>query len=127
MTKRDNMVATLMHPDKSAPAGMVFYDSLNAVRKDATVIAFISVVERGWLEMGLHGVLCLDGRPVLYLKESAQPLSSFDRIRLQRLFWNQGVANILLLADPTTVYVYSGLAKPQAGTLGTGEKGSSPR
>jgi hypothetical protein len=29
------------------------------------------------------------------------------------LFWNQGVANILVLADPTTVYIYSGLKDPQ--------------
>ena len=36
----------------------------------------------------------------------------FERVRLQRLAWNQGVANVLVLADPEAVYIYSGLTEP---------------
>lgn len=62
--------------------------------------------------MNLSGVLCLENRPVLYIKEYNRPFSASERVHLQRRFWNQGVANILVLADPTAVYIYSGLAKP---------------
>ena len=102
----------LVKAHKSAPAGMMFYDSLDSVLSDAGMLGYISVIRRAWLELKLDGMLCLDGRPILYLKEYKQPCSSAERIHLQRLFWNQGVANILVLADPTSVYIYSGLAEP---------------
>ncbi len=97
----------------SSPAGMVFYPSLDSARSDIALLGYISVINRAWDEMNLDGVLCLDGRPVLYLKEFNRPFSPLERIQIQRRFWNQGVANILVLADPVTVYIYSGLAKPQ--------------
>lgn len=96
----------------SPPAGMKFYHSCESVKSDARLLGYVSAIERAWSEMGLNGVLCLDGRPVLYLIEHDKPFSAFKRIQLQRLFWNQGIANALVLADPQTVYIYSGLAKP---------------
>lgn len=95
------------------PPGMIFYDTLQSVRKDINLLGYVSVIERAWEELKLNGVLCLDCRPVLYFKEHGRPLFLRDRLRLQKLFWNQGVANILVLADPTTVNIYSGLTKPQ--------------
>lgn len=105
-------VTELVKAHKSAPIGMTFYDSLDSVLSDARLLGYFSVIRRAWLELKLDGMLCLDGRPVLYLKEFKLPSSSAERIHLQSLFWNQGVANILVLADPTSVYIYSGLAKP---------------
>ncbi|MCP4260055.1 MAG: hypothetical protein GY774_21445, partial [Planctomycetes bacterium] len=103
----------LLQAHDSPPPGMVFYHSLEAVRSDVNLLGYASAIERAWKEMKIHGVLCLDTRPVLYLKEHGRPFSIRERIRLQKLFWNQGVANILVLADPTSVYLYSGLTKPQ--------------
>ena len=94
------------------PVGMKFYSSRESVKADPRLLGYVSAIERAWSEMGLKGVLCLDGRPVLYLKEHGTQFSTTERIKLQRLFWNQGIANVLVLADPTTVYIYSGLAKP---------------
>ena len=102
----------LVRAHTSPPAGMVFYNSLESVRSDTDLLGYVSVIERAWCEMKLDGVLCIDSRPVLYLKEHGRPFSFSERILLQRLFWNQGVANVLVLADPTSVYIYSGLAKP---------------
>ena len=103
----------LIQAHDSPPPGMVFYNSLEAVRSDVNLLGYVSVIERAWKEMKIHGVLCLDTRPVLYLKEHSRPFSIHERTRLQKLFWNQGVANILVLADPKSVYLYSGLTKPQ--------------
>lgn len=94
------------------PSGMRFYSSLEAVMQDEYLLGYFSVVRRAWREMKLDGVLFLDGRPVLYLKEYARPFTIQERLFRQRLFWNQGVANVLVLVDPTSVYIYSGLAKP---------------
>lgn len=103
----------LVQAHMSPPGGMLFYNSLESVRRDASLLGYVSVIKRAWKEMKLDGVLCLDTRPILYLKEYSRPFSSRERIRLQKLFWNQGVANILVLADPISVYFYSGLTKPQ--------------
>ena len=97
----------------SPPPGMMFYDSFESVRRDIGLLGYVSVIGRAWHKMKLDGVLFLDNRPVLYVKEYGRPFSSRERIRLQRLFWNQGVANVLVLADPVSVHIYSGLAKPQ--------------
>ena len=102
----------LVRAHSSPPPGMVFYPSLESLQRDVSLLGYISVIERAWREMNLDGVLCLDGRPILYLKEHSRPFSSSERIVMQRRFWNQGVANILVMADPTTVCIYSGLAKP---------------
>jgi len=97
----------------SPPPGMMFYDSFESVRRDIGLLGYVSVIGRAWHKMKLDGVLCLNSRPVLYVKEYGRPFSSLERVRMQRLFWNQGVANVLVLADPVSVYIYSGLARPQ--------------
>ncbi|MCF8083883.1 MAG: N-6 DNA methylase [Deltaproteobacteria bacterium] len=111
MTTATKMSA-LVQAHCSPPAGMIFYDSLESIRNDIRLIGYWSVIERAWSEIKLNGVLFIDGRPVLYLKEHSRPFASTERMRLQKLFWNQGVANILVLADPKTVYIYSGLDTP---------------
>lgn len=97
---------------EAIPPGMMFHGSLEAVREDSGISGYVTVIERAWREMGLDGVLCLDGRPVLYLREYHTPCPPSERIRLHKLFWNQGVANVLVLADPVSVFLYSGLAAP---------------
>lgn len=102
----------LIQAHSATPSGMHFYASLESVMQDEYLLGYFSVIKRAWREMKLDGVLFLDGRPVLYLKEYARPLTIRERLLQQQLFWNQGVANVLVLADPTSVYIYSGLARP---------------
>ena len=112
MTTPTTKPIDLIQTHNITPLGMHFYASLESVLQDDSILGYFSVIKRAWREMKLDGVLCLDGRPVLYLKEYARPFTNQERLFQQRLFWNQGVANILVLADPTTVYIYSGLARP---------------
>ena len=102
----------LIQAHSATPSGMHFYASLESVMQDEYLLGYFSVIKRAWREMKLDGVLFLDGRPVLYLKEHARPFTIQERLFQQRLFWNQGVGNVLVLADPTSVYIYSGLARP---------------
>lgn len=96
----------------SPPAGLTFHSSLESVRRDAATLGYTSVLERAWSEIKIDGALCLNGRPLLYVKEHGRSFSWFERVRLQRLVWNQGVANVLVLADPESVYIHSGLTEP---------------
>lgn len=112
MTTATEKQVGLIPAHSCTPPGMHFYASLESVLQDASKIAYFSVIKRAWREMKLDGVLFLDGCPVLYLKKYARPFTVNERQFQQQLFWNQGVANVLVLADPTTVFIYSGLAAP---------------
>ncbi len=102
----------LVQAHSATPSGMRFYASLESIMQDEYLLGYYSVIKRAWREMKLDGVLFLDGRPVLYLKEHARPFTVRERLLQQRLFWNQGVANVLVMADTISVYIYSGLARP---------------
>jgi len=70
-----------------------------------------NAMRRAWDEMGLDGILCLDGAPVVYFKEL--PRANQQTVRkLQRLLWNQSIAPMLVLVFPSDIQVYSGLALP---------------
>ncbi len=91
---------------------MQFLDSPEAVRIQPALAGYLPVIERAWQSLKLDGVLFAHGRPILYLKEFRHALAPHERIHWHRLFWNQGVANVLVLADPSNVYIYSALARP---------------
>lgn len=94
------------------PFGLIFYSSLTDVRADQSLYAYLHVITRAWESLGLAGVLCDNGRPTLYLVHRKERISPEDGSNLQRLFWNQGVATVLVVADCDSVRIYSGLAKP---------------
>lgn len=97
---------------RSVPSGLMFYSSLTDVRADQSLYAYRHVITRAWESLGLAGVLCDNGRPTLYLAHRKERLSPDDGANLHRLFWNQGVATVLVVADRDSVRIYSGLAKP---------------
>jgi hypothetical protein len=111
--KTKTELSELIKAHKETPPGMMFYDSLDSVHNDINLLGYVSVIERAWKELNIDGVLCLDCRPILYFKEFSRPLSLRERLRFQKRFWNQGVANIFVLADPAVVYLYSGLTEPK--------------
>jgi len=98
--------------EQSAPAGLMFYSSLTDVRADRSLRPYLHVISRAWDALELDGVLCVNGLPTLYLTIRHQPVSPAEGANLQRLFWNQGVATVLVVVDRETVRIYSGLAKP---------------
>jgi len=107
---------------KAAPAGMLFYGSLAEVKADGALTPYLHVLARAWDALELSGVVCVGGLPTLYLAVRNKPVSPGDGADLQRIFWNQGVATVLVVADPTTVRVYSGLAKPTQPDAATGKE-----
>ncbi|MBL9104290.1 MAG: N-6 DNA methylase [Myxococcales bacterium] len=79
----------------------------------AVLPAQAHVVRRAFDELALDGVLCRDSAPLIYFRE-VERITPGEAAAIHRLFWNQGVAPILVLIDPEQVHVYSGLARPGA-------------
>lgn len=95
---------------------MKYYSSLAQITGEPGLLGYIRVLRRAWDEsegFGLSGVLCVDGVPTLYKKVSTKVLEDSEVLELHRRFWNQSVAGILLVSDPKTVYLISGLQPPQ--------------
>lgn len=72
------------------------------------VVPQAHVLRRAFEDLGLSGVLCQDNAPLIYfrLEDRIEPAKV---AATHRLFWNQGVAPILVFIDPEQVQVYSGL------------------
>jgi hypothetical protein len=69
-------------------------------------------LQRAWDQFGLCGVLCLEGKPTIYFKEVAK--ADLQReAEWQKMLWNQGIAAMLVVQDPTKTRIYSALARPQ--------------
>lgn len=102
-----------MIPTEAICGGLVYLTSVNEAKTNSSLLAYVRIIERAWEDFALTGVLCVDSIPTIYFKEVAQPLPENELNDLHRRFWNQGVAQTLVVADPRTVRIFSGLAKPQ--------------
>ncbi|HBA83428.1 MAG TPA: hypothetical protein DCZ95_04965 [Verrucomicrobia bacterium] len=107
MTKRE-----LLDAHKSTPQGLMFYASLSELRADRALVSYLHPLTRAWHDLDLDGVLCLEGLPTLYLTIRHKRVSAEEAADLQRRFWNQGLATILVIVDTVNVRVYSGLSRP---------------
>jgi len=91
---------------------MKVFRNIAEVKRDQSLIGYVRPLQRAWDEFDLAAVVCVDGTPVLYHKISRRILSSDELKELHRLFWNQGIANVFLVIDPKSIYVFSGFVSP---------------
>jgi hypothetical protein len=96
--------------DRPAPS---FLRNPEQLRDNARVISGAYAVENAWLRMGLDGVVCCGAKPLVYIKhlENADPALENN---LHHKLWNQDVAPILLIVDPSQIRVYSARPKRQS-------------
>lgn len=100
-------------PSEAICSGLAYLRSLEEADANAALLPYVRIIQSAWRDFGLTGVLCVDNIPAVYIREVDIPLSDVDLNELHRRFWNQGVAETLLVADPKTVRIFSGLARPQ--------------
>jgi len=112
MKKNNTASNHLLEQHRSPPEGMVFYESLSDIRADHAPAPYLHLVSRAWNALKLDGILCVDGLPTLYLTIRPKPVSAKEGANFQRLFWNQGLATVLVVVDTETVRIYSGLMRP---------------
>lgn len=89
----------------------IMFRSLKEVRNSKEMQPFAHHVARAWEALDLDGVYCSNGRPTVYFKK-VERVDSNEINRLHRLFWNQGIATILVVASPNDVAILSAMAKP---------------
>lgn len=94
------------------PKGFSIYRKLEHVFADKRLYAYHHLIAVAWQELKLDSVLCINGLPTVYIHRSNQPISPGRAAELHRLFWNQGIATLLLLLDPSILHVYSSQAFP---------------
>jgi len=100
-------------PSEAICGGLIYLTSVIDAYANNKLLAYIRIIERAWEVFALTGVLCVDGIPTIYFKEVQKPLEDAELNDLHRRFWNQGVAQTLVVADHKTVRIFSGLARPQ--------------
>lgn len=91
--------------------GSIFLASLDELEDHPILLPYAHYVTQAWDELGLSGVLCVDGRPTIYLCEG----ESFDletKHSSQQFVWNQGLTPLLVFLTRTGVEVHSALRKP---------------
>ena len=89
-----------------------FFSSSQEVDETGSAAPTPHALQRAFEELELDGVLCLEKTPTIYFREVEQ-IESVEVTKLHRLFWNQGVAPILVLIAPNQVHVYSGFTLPR--------------
>ena len=94
------------------PAGVLLFSSPAEILSEASLLPYSQAMLRAWKRLNLSAILAIGGLPTLYLKEERKRISPEKANRLQREFWNQGLATVLVLVDPYSVRVFSGMAYP---------------
>lgn len=97
---------------QTIPKGFSIYRELSHVSADQKLYAYHHLIAVAWKELELESILCINGLPTVYIHRSSTPISPQRAAELHKQFWNQGVATLLLLIDPTTFHVYSAQAFP---------------
>lgn len=105
---------TLPKFDDPKSRGWVYYRSADAIRKRPELLGYAHHIIRAFdkTALGITGVLCVDGRPTIYFRRQKTSLSWAEANRLHRTFWNQGIATVLVLADPERIRIYSSQSRP---------------
>ena len=91
-----------------------YYQSSDAIRRHPELLGYAHHILRAFDKevLGITGVLCIDARPTIYFRRDSKALSAAEANHLHRVFWNQGIATVLILADPEHLRIYSAQARP---------------
>ncbi len=100
-------------PDSAKGA---FFGSVDSVDKASNLNGQAHYLRRAFTEMKLDGILCLDGKPTVYLKDYKRPVHRSQVNKLQKQFWNHATGTLLVVQDPEQVYILSGMIPPSEDT-----------
>lgn len=95
----------------SLPKG-VYFSSANDIDQFAPV-GQAHYMRRAFCTMELDGILCVEGKPTVYLKDFKHPLQRSQVNHYHKMLWNQSTATLLVLQDPGKVYIFSAMMYPE--------------
>jgi hypothetical protein len=111
---------------RQASPGSWFLSKESDIEEHGGLLPYSYYLRQAWKELKLSGVLCVDGRPVVYLCEAAR-FSHDEKRERHRFVWNQGLVPLLVFLTPDHVEVHSAVKMPErkAAEQGLFEGGAS--
>ena len=95
--------------------GLIVVDSAEALTTPS-LKGQAHYIRRAFDRLNLDAVVCVDGVPTVLLAKFDKPISRTKVNDLQRKFWNLGTGTLLLLLDPTAMFVFSNMMLPSTET-----------
>jgi len=92
--------------------GSWFLSKRSEIEERPGLLPYSHYLRQAWSEVGLSGVLCVDGRPTVYLCEGTRFTAEQKRAR-HRFAWNQGLVPLLVFVTPNQVEVHSTVKMPE--------------
>ena len=86
---------------------------IREAEKNPGLLGYAHDLMRAFVALKVNGVLCVDGKPLVYLRDVSGPLAPDEARSLHTLFWNHGLAPVLVIRAEDAVYVFSGQSLPQ--------------
>ena len=96
---------------RHASPGSWFLAKDSEIEEQRELIPYSHYLRLAWTELDLSGVLCVDGRPAVYLCEATHFTPDQKRDR-HRFAWNQGLVPLLIFVTPNQVEVHSTVKMP---------------
>jgi hypothetical protein len=95
-----------------ASPGSWFLSKEADVEEHPALLPYSHYLRQAWEELKLRGVLCVDGRPTVYLCADVHFTAEAKR-KHHSFVWNQGLVPLLIFLTPNQVEVHSTVKKPQ--------------
>jgi N-6 DNA Methylase len=97
--------------------GSWFLSGIQEIEEHRELLPYAHYLRQAWSEIGLSGVLCVDGRPTVYLCEGNRfsPEQKRDR---HRFVWNQGLVPLLVFVTSSRLEVHSTVKMPTRAPAG---------
>ena len=89
---------------------------IEATKRNQALLGYAHDLMRAFVTLEIDGVLCIEGKPSVYLRNVRGELSRQEARALHTRFWNHGLAPVLVIRAEDAVYVFSGQALPERAT-----------
>ena len=89
-----------------ASSGSWFLAKERDIEEHAALLPYSHYLRQAWSEVNLNGVLCVDGRPTVYICGGAR-FTAQQKREVHRAVWNQGLVPLLMFVTPDSVEVHS--------------------
>jgi len=96
-----------------ASPGSWFLAKATEIEEKSALLPYSHYLRQAWSELGLSGILCVDGRPTVYLCARDGDFTPDVKRAYHRFVWNQGLVPLLIFLTPNQVEVHSTFKKPE--------------
>jgi N-6 DNA Methylase len=95
-----------------ASPGSWFLSKDRDIERHSALLPYSQYLRQAWSELDLSGVLCVDGRPAVYIC-GGERFAQQQKRENHRFVWNQGLVPLLIFVTPNQVEVHSTVKKPE--------------